>query len=177
MAGAAAGARTYCEWASADKREAGHMEIMAAAPGLVVIEVQRSRPKEESLVFEFVLSSGADTGTIVRSVAKGPATYASRVVGMLWSRERRLGKQFKANLAGLKAAAESTPFAPSGGLGAGLPGVSLRHSCAVRSPPAYPSRVSIFLTIGKVRRRGRGGELPKLLKIKDKSFWHELCFL
>jgi predicted Zn-dependent protease len=119
MVGAATGVRAYFEWTSADKREAGHMEIReAAAPGLVAIEMQRSRPKQETLLVEFVLSPGGDGGTVVRSVARGQAHYGARVVGVLWSRERRLGGQLKANLAGLKAAAEAAaeaaPSAPPG---------------------------------------------------------------
>jgi len=114
MAGVAAGARAYCEWVSANQREAGHVEILeAAAPCLVVAELRRSRPQEESLFLKFVLSAGDDGGTVVRSVANGSASYGSRVVAVLWSRERGLGKQLKVSLAGLKAAAEAASSAPS----------------------------------------------------------------
>ena len=83
----------------------GRMEVKAAAPDKVSIQLDFIEPFEGHNTTDFVLAP-KDGGTEVRWVMYGPAPYISKLMGVFVSMDAMIGKDFEKGLAQLKAAAE-----------------------------------------------------------------------
>jgi hypothetical protein len=91
----------------ARKVGAGRMEITASqAPSSVTMRVDLVRPFKARNTAEFTLRAEADTLTIVTWAMHGPAPYLSKLMGVVFDIEGRIGKDFEAGLANLRALTE-----------------------------------------------------------------------
>ena len=110
LTGAAAGLGAVYNWKNSRKIDEGHIEIRELAPPhSLTIEVSFERPDEFTHLSEITLQAAADGACLVHWVCQGPQPFAMRVVGVLRSVDRRIGKALGANLAALKAVAEGVP--------------------------------------------------------------------
>ena len=83
----------------------GRMEVKAAAPDKVSIQLDFIEPFEGHNTTDFVLARG-EGGTDVRWVMSGPAPFVTKLMGVFVSMDSMIGKDFEAGLANMKAAAE-----------------------------------------------------------------------
>lgn len=102
---------TYA-WAGDQKVGEGRMEILeATAPQRVLIKLDFLSPFEAHNQAEFTLSAAGET-TTVRWVMSGPSPYMTKLMGVFFSMDSMVGKDFEAGLASLKARVESEAAAP-----------------------------------------------------------------
>ena len=92
------------EW-SGKKAGAGRMEIKRAEPGRITIQLDFTRPFKASNTAEFSLTP-IDGGTRVTWAMFGPKTLMSKVMGLFFSMDAVVGKDFEKGLVDLKAVAE-----------------------------------------------------------------------
>jgi uncharacterized protein YndB with AHSA1/START domain len=86
---------------------AGRMEIIASeAPGRVALTLDFDKPLKAHNTAEFTLQAEGDSTTIVTWALFGPSPYLSKLMGVVFGMERRVGKDFEAGLANLKALTE-----------------------------------------------------------------------
>ena len=92
-------------WQSAKVGD-GRMEIIASAPpsGLVV-QLDFIKPFEAHNVAEFTLLPQGDS-TKVSWVMRGPNPFMAKLMGLFFSMDQVVGKDFETGLANIKAAAE-----------------------------------------------------------------------
>ncbi len=83
----------------------GRMEVKAAAPDKVSIQLDFIEPFEAHNTADFLLAP-KDGGTEVRWVMFGPSTFVTKLMGVFVSMDAMIGKDFEKGLAQLKAAAE-----------------------------------------------------------------------
>jgi hypothetical protein len=83
----------------------GRMEVKAAAPDKVSIQLDFIEPFEGHNTADFVLSP-KNGGTEVRWVMFGPAPFITKLIDVFVSMDAMIGKDFEKGLAQLKAAAE-----------------------------------------------------------------------
>lgn len=103
--GAQSGKGAVYEWAG-KKAGVGRMEILEApAPSKVLIKLDFSRPMKAHNHAEFRLEPQGD-GTRVIWAMYGPKTLLSNIMGMFFSMDKLVGKDFEKGLANLKAVAE-----------------------------------------------------------------------
>jgi len=105
--GAASGVGAVYAW-SGRKVGAGHIEITASvAPSQVTMRLDSVKPLKRQNTVEFTLQARGDTITIVTWALQGPSPYLSRLIGVAFDAEARIGKDFEAGLANLKALTEA----------------------------------------------------------------------
>lgn len=93
-------------WEGNDKVGAGKMEILVSEPPLKVsIKLDFIRPFEGHNTAEFTLAGKGDT-TDVTWAMFGPSPYISKVMGVFFSMDKLIGKDFETGLANLKAVTE-----------------------------------------------------------------------
>ena len=83
----------------------GRMEVKAAAPDKVSIQLDFIEPFEAHNTADFLLAP-KDGGTEVRWVMFGPSTFVTKLMGVFVSMDAMIGKDFEQGLANLKALAE-----------------------------------------------------------------------
>ena len=83
----------------------GRMEVKAAAPDKVSIQLDFIEPIEGHNKTDFMLTP-TGSGTEVRWVMFGPATFLTKLMGVFVSMDSMIGKDFEKGLTQLKAAAE-----------------------------------------------------------------------
>ena len=103
--GPQAGVGATYAWQGNKDVGSGRMEVKAAAPDQVRIQLDFIEPFEGHNMTDFVLAS-KEGGTEVRWVMSGPAPFVSKLMGVFVSMDAMIGKDFEKGLAQLKVAAE-----------------------------------------------------------------------
>lgn len=102
--GPAAGVGAVYNW-EGKKTGVGRMEIVeTSSPSLVKIKLDFFKPFEAHNTAEFTLQAQGDT-TNVTWAMYGPSPYMSKLMGVFFSIDKMVGKDFEAGLEKLKAAA------------------------------------------------------------------------
>ena len=103
--GAASGLGSVYGW-EGKKTGVGRMEIMTSSvPTLIKIKLDFFKPFEAHNTAEFTLEAKGDT-TNVTWAMYGPSPYISKLMGVFFSMDKMVGKDFETGLANMKAAAE-----------------------------------------------------------------------
>ena len=93
-------------WEGNDKVGAGSMEIMVSEPPLTLsIKLDFIRPFEGHNTADFKLAGKGDY-TEVTWAMHGPSPFPAKVMGIFFSMDRMVGKDFETGLANLKALVE-----------------------------------------------------------------------
>lgn len=104
--GPAAGVGAAQAWNGNRKVGAGRMEILdSQPPSRIAIQLEFLRPFKARNLATFELS-GQDGATRVTWQLSGPANFITRLMGIFFSMDKMIGKDFEAGLAALKAVAE-----------------------------------------------------------------------
>ena len=107
FSGAAAGRGAVYEWDGNGKVGAGRMEITdESAPAKITIKLDFLRPFKGHNVAEFTIAPAGAISTVTWAM-RGPQNYICRLMGLLFSMDRMIGRQFESGLANLKAVAEA----------------------------------------------------------------------
>lgn len=105
--GKARGTGAVYEWQGNSKVGHGRMEIThSSAPSKLGFKLDFLRPFEAHNTAEFTLQPQGDA-TLVHWAMSGPAPFISKLVGLVISMDRLVGKDFEVGLANLKAVTES----------------------------------------------------------------------
>ena len=103
--GSAAGVGTVYGW-EGNKTGTGRMEILeSSSPAKIVIKLDFFKPFEAHNMAEFTLQAKGDA-TEVSWAMFGPSPYISKVMGIFFSMDQMVGKDFETGLANLEAVAE-----------------------------------------------------------------------
>lgn len=104
--GAPSGKGAVYEWVG-KKSGSGRMEIVSSeAPAKIIIQLDFTKPMQAHNTAEFILEpQGA--GTRLTWAMHGPATTFSKVMGLFFSMDKLVGREFEKGLANLKAMAET----------------------------------------------------------------------
>ena len=104
--GAAAGNGAAYEWSGNREVGAGRMEILdAAAPTKVSIKLDFMQPIEGHNTAEFTLAPHDDSTTVTWAMF-GPSPFIAKVMGLFFSMDSMVGKDFEQGLSNLKGMAE-----------------------------------------------------------------------
>lgn len=96
---------TY-EWNGDRNVGQGRMEIVEASPSSkVLIKLDFIKPFEAHNTAEFTLAPEGDTTRVTWAIY-GPSAYVTKVMGIFFSMDAMIGRDFEAGLADLKAVAE-----------------------------------------------------------------------
>jgi hypothetical protein len=100
--GPPAGVGASYEWRGNRKVGAGRMEIVGDTPTEVAIALDLHRPFKSRNTTTFALSPGADGGTHVAWRMIGPKTLGIRVLSLVSSMDKLVGRDFEKGLARLR---------------------------------------------------------------------------
>lgn len=103
--GAPAGVGATYAWQGNQDVGSGRMEVKSVEPGKVSIQLDFIEPIAARNTAEFLLSPQGGA-TEVRWVMFGPANFMTKLMGVFFSMDKMVGKDFERGLAQLKAAAE-----------------------------------------------------------------------
>ena len=104
--GAPIGQGAVYEWEGNSNIGKGRMEITeSSVPSRVAIDMHFMKPFEARNVAEFTLQPNGDATKVIWAM-HGPATFVSKLMGLFFSMDNMIGKDFEAGLANLKAIAE-----------------------------------------------------------------------
>lgn len=93
-------------WEGNDKVGAGRMEITSIKqPNQVGIKLDFLRPFESHCQTDFTLESKGNLTTVSWTMS-GPSNFVSKLMGLFFSMDSMIGKDFEAGLASMKAVAE-----------------------------------------------------------------------
>jgi carbon monoxide dehydrogenase subunit G len=104
FSGPASGVGAAYAWESTGKAGQGRMEILEATPSKVVIKLDFAKPFEAHNIAEFTLVPEGDSTDVTWSM-HGPSPFIAKVMGLLFSMDQMVGKDFEAGLANMKTAA------------------------------------------------------------------------
>ena len=105
--GAASGKGAVYAWDGNNQVGAGRMEIMESSPPTrISIKLDFLKPFEGHNTAEFTLAAEGDS-TDVTWAMYGPSPYIAKLMGIFFSMDNMIGKDFEAGLANLKAVAEA----------------------------------------------------------------------
>jgi Polyketide cyclase / dehydrase and lipid transport len=86
---------------------AGRLEITdSVAPSKVAMKLDFIKPFRAQTTAEFTLQAEGDQLTIVTWAMHGPSPYLAKLIGVVFDMDSRVGKDFEAGLANLKALTE-----------------------------------------------------------------------
>lgn len=106
FSGAASGKGTAYAWEGNDKVGAGSMEVTGSEPSSkVVIKLDFIKPFDGHNIAEFTLTPVGES-TLVTWAMHGPSPFIAKVMGVFFSMDAMIGKDFEVGLANMKAAAE-----------------------------------------------------------------------
>ena len=105
FSGPPAGVGATYGWQGNSEVGSGRMEVKQAAADKVSIQLDFIEPFEGHNTADFLLAPQG-SGTEVRWVMFGPATFVTKLMGVFVSMDSMIGKDFEKGLAQLKAAAE-----------------------------------------------------------------------
>lgn len=104
--GAASGKGAVYAWDGNKDIGAGRMEITESSPpSKVVFRMDFIRPFEARNTAEFTLDPGGEVTTVTWAIY-GPSPFVSKVMGVFFSMDSMIGKEFEAGLANLKSLTE-----------------------------------------------------------------------
>lgn len=103
--GAEAGVGSSYSWDGDRKAGAGRMEIVAATPTQLDLQLEFTRPWKAKNQVRFELAASADS-TVVTWTMSGENTWIGAIFSKLFNLDAMLGKDFEKGLRQLKAAAE-----------------------------------------------------------------------
>lgn len=104
--GATSGVGAVYAWQGAGKVGAGRMEItQSSVPAKLVIKLDFLKPFEAHNTAEFTIEPRGDATQITWAM-HGPSPYMAKLMGIFFSMDTIVGRDFEAGLANLKAAAE-----------------------------------------------------------------------
>jgi len=107
LSGAASGPGAVYEWDGNQEVGKGRMEITdSSPPSKITIRLDFVKPFEAHNVVEFTLRP-QDDATHVTWTMHGPSPYISKLMGIFFSMDKMIGKDFEAGLVGLKTVAET----------------------------------------------------------------------
>jgi uncharacterized protein YndB with AHSA1/START domain len=107
LSGAASGPGAVYEWDGNQEIGKGRMEITdSSPPSKITIRLDFVKPFEAHNVVEFTLRP-QDDATRVTWAMHGPSPYISKLMGIFFSMDKMIGKDFEAGLVGLKTVAET----------------------------------------------------------------------
>jgi hypothetical protein len=87
---------------------AGRMEITASeAPSKLTMKLDFIKPFKAQNTAEFTLQAQGEHLTVVSWALHGPSPYLSKLMGLVFSMDTLIGKDFEAGLANLKALTET----------------------------------------------------------------------
>jgi len=92
-------------WEGDDKVGAGRMEITALTPAKVDIKLDFLRPFESHCLTEFALENKGELTTVSWTMS-GPSAFLTKLMGLMVSMDKMIGKDFETGLANMKAVAE-----------------------------------------------------------------------
>src|SRR5471032_367576 len=92
-------------WEGDDKVGAGRMEITGQAPAKVDIKLDFLKPFESHCQTEFALETKGELTTVSWTMS-GPSDFMTKLMGLVVSMDRMIGKDFETGLANMKAVAE-----------------------------------------------------------------------
>jgi len=103
--GPASGVGAVYNW-EGKKTGVGRMEILESSPAsLIKIKLDFFKPFEAHNTAEFTLLSKGDSTTVTWAMY-GPSPFMSKLMGIFFSIDKMVGKDFEAGLEKMKAAAE-----------------------------------------------------------------------
>lgn len=103
--GASKGVGAKYAWEGNAKIGAGNMEVLEVTPSKVLIALNFTKPFEASNSAEFILApEGA--GTKLTWAMYGPSNYVSKLMGMVFSMDKMVGKSFEEGLESLRGIVE-----------------------------------------------------------------------
>ena len=106
LSGAASGKGAVYAWRSAGKPGEGRMEITdSASPSRITISLEFFKPFAARNVAEFHLVPEGESTRVTWNM-HGPSPFVAKLMGLFFSLDRMIGRDFEAGLAKLKAAAE-----------------------------------------------------------------------
>ena len=106
FSGAASGKGAAYAWDSAGKAGAGSMEIQESTPSSkILIKLDFTKPLEGHNTAEFSIDTQGDSSKVTWAMY-GPSPYVAKVMGIFFSMDSMIGKDFESGLANLKNAAE-----------------------------------------------------------------------
>jgi len=107
IAGAQCGTGAVYTWDGNSKAGAGRMEIVESVPASKVgIKLDFTRPMEAHNTAEFVIVPEGTNASRVTWAMHGPQPYIGKVMSLVFSMDRMVGKDFERGLANLKKLAE-----------------------------------------------------------------------
>jgi carbon monoxide dehydrogenase subunit G len=106
LEGPPSGAGAIYEWEGDRSIGKGRMEITHVSPSAIVIKLDFIKPFEAHNTAEFTLAPSGD-GTVVTWAMHGPSPFMTRLIGMFFSMDRMVGRDFETGLANLKRLAEA----------------------------------------------------------------------
>lgn len=106
VSGAPSGKGAIYTWKGNSKAGAGRMEIIdVIAPSKVTIKLDFQKPFEAHNTAEFTLVPRGETTDVVWAMF-GPRPFIAKLMGIVFSMDAMIGKDFETGLANLKALAE-----------------------------------------------------------------------
>ena len=107
IAGNPQGVGAVYSWDGNSKAGAGRMEIVESVPASAVrIRLDFTRPMEAHNTAEFLIAPEGDGGSRVTWAMHGPQPYIGKLMSLVFSMDRMLGKDFERGLVSLKSVAE-----------------------------------------------------------------------
>ena len=104
--GAGLGKGAVYAWDGSGKAGAGRMEIQESSPSSrVAIQLDFTKPFEARNTAEFTLQHQGDATTVTWAMY-GPSPYIAKLMGVFFSMDTMIGKDFEAGLANLKSTSE-----------------------------------------------------------------------
>ncbi|AMP06395.1 SRPBCC family protein [Collimonas pratensis] len=106
FSGAASGKGAAYAWDSTGKAGAGSMEIKESTPpSKILIKLDFTKPLEGHNTAEFSIDTQGDSSKVTWAMY-GPSPYVAKVMGIFFSMDNMIGKDFETGLATLKSVAE-----------------------------------------------------------------------
>ena len=105
LSGAESGKGAVYEWEGNRKAGQGRMEIAAASPSRIAIDLRFLKPFKAHNLAEFRLEPQGGTTKVTWSM-EGKAPFAAKVIHTIFNMDRMVGKDFERGLANLKTIAE-----------------------------------------------------------------------
>lgn len=105
FSGAERGIGARYAWIGEQQAGSGSMEIVAATPTRIAIDLRFTKPFEANNTAEFTLEPKGGV-TVLTWAMSGPLTYLFKIVHTVFSMDNMVGRDFEAGLASLKTLAE-----------------------------------------------------------------------
>ena len=105
--GASAGKGAAYEWDGNSEIGAGRMAVAESSPQRIVMDMHFLRPFESRSTAEFAFQPSGETTEVTWSIY-GPAQLITKVMGLFFSMDAMIGREFESGLAKLKSVTEAS---------------------------------------------------------------------